>query len=799
MASTIQIKRGTGSAVPSGLLDGELALNLDNGKLYYGSGSASVNNFRFTNLTAENYIVSSSVTNITTQELSGSTVFGNSSDDTHTFTGAITASGNISASGIQNILGGLTIPGNGGLTVEGNTTLGALNNVDTTHITASGNISASGDVIGLTGSFDHLAIGDTIGRAGDPDTKILFTNDDINITVGGVNMIDFTEGGSDEITFNEEGVNLDVRIEGNADTDLFFTNAGTDRVGIGTNTPGEKLEVIGNISSSGRIVGNRVYPNGYDGSSLPFITTAGGQIQSSTGFSGTHITASGNISSSGTIVGSNLSGTNTGDQNISNLAITGSNVLFGNVTASGNISASGTIISNTMILGGNRFRLENDNFDIMDGGLEVNGNVTASGNVSATQFHVGTTPTIFESFGALTFGNASNTALILGSAITLGFGAVPVNASGLVSFTGNVQLGNAATDIVSISSSIFLDNNITASGNISSSGTLIGGALQITPTNTSEDAGHFITMQKSGHNLTNTTNGLSFNPSTDLMEIGGNLLISPTNISNLVSLSTTHITASGNISSSGDVTAAVNDNGGFKLGSANALSADANNILYLGNNATWSQIKYGRQNADQHTFVGALTASGEISSSNKITAATASVDVLTGTGGASGLEVTGFVSSSTSVVAKTGSFDTSTNQLAIIPFLYLGNGGSPTETYIPIVSTTDSTNDQAYTLIHSPYDGMVRKVMIRWVAGNAGTTTITVRGGDNSSSDIDDADDIIEQYVVSGANATNQIYEFPFSASFSKKDFVAVTVTQGHTTTNNYIAGTIALTYDTST
>ena len=89
--------------------------------------------------------------------------------------------------------------------------------------------------------------------------------------------------------------------------------------------------------------------------------------------------------------------------------------------------------------------------------------------------------------------------------------------------------------------------------------------------------------------------------------------------------------------------------------------------------------------------------------------------------------------------------------------------------------------------------------MIRWVAGNAGTTTITVRGGDNSSTDIDDADDIIEQYVVSGANAANQIYEFPFSASFSKKDFVAVTVTQGHTTTNNYVAGTIALTYDTST
>lgn len=59
-----------------------------------------------------------------------------------------------------------------------------------------------------------------------------------------------------------------------------------------------------------------------------------------------HITASGNISASGTIVGSNLSGTNTGDQNISNLAVTGSDVLFRNITSSANISASNNITAN---------------------------------------------------------------------------------------------------------------------------------------------------------------------------------------------------------------------------------------------------------------------------------------------------------------------------------------------------------------------------------------------------------------------------------------------------------------------
>ena len=54
MASTIQLKTGTGSAVPSSLTQGEVAINVDNGLIYYGSGS--VNSVKqldaFTNITA---------------------------------------------------------------------------------------------------------------------------------------------------------------------------------------------------------------------------------------------------------------------------------------------------------------------------------------------------------------------------------------------------------------------------------------------------------------------------------------------------------------------------------------------------------------------------------------------------------------------------------------------------------------------------------------------------------------------------------------------------------------------------
>ena len=218
MATTIQIKRGTGSAVPSGLEDGELAINLDNGKLFFGSGSTSINSFRFENLTAENYIVSSSVTNITTQELSGSTNFGNSSDDTHTFTGNITASGDISASG--------------------NITVNSLNS--TTAITAS-----------------NISIGANIIHTGDPDTAITF----------GVNSIRLLAGG--ELLYDAKSTGLDISrgITSSADISASGTITANSFTGNGLSIDGP--------SNAHIEVGE--YPVGYDTLALNtvFITGSG--------------------------------------------------------------------------------------------------------------------------------------------------------------------------------------------------------------------------------------------------------------------------------------------------------------------------------------------------------------------------------------------------------------------------------------------------------------------------------------------------------------------------------------------
>jgi hypothetical protein len=45
--------------------------------------------------------------------------------------------------------------------------------------------------------------------------------------------------------FNEQGLDADFRVEGDTDANLLFVDASTDRVGIGTNAPGAKLEVRG--------------------------------------------------------------------------------------------------------------------------------------------------------------------------------------------------------------------------------------------------------------------------------------------------------------------------------------------------------------------------------------------------------------------------------------------------------------------------------------------------------------------------------------------------------------------------
>jgi hypothetical protein len=62
------------------------------------------------------------------------------------------------------------------------------------------------------------------------------------------------DGGVRDVIINEGGQDIDFRIEGDSDTALFFTDASSDRIGIGTTSPTTKLDVSGSITVADDII-----------------------------------------------------------------------------------------------------------------------------------------------------------------------------------------------------------------------------------------------------------------------------------------------------------------------------------------------------------------------------------------------------------------------------------------------------------------------------------------------------------------------------------------------------------------
>ena len=245
-------------------------------------------------LKAQSYIVSESIINVS----SGSTVFGDSADDSHNFNGAITASGGISSSKIRT--GGrvassaFDIACIGSIDTDGEMSCTGFSNSSTTslggrvdifgassyvqtpsyvsasqlissgHITASGNIRASsiltnGTITGLSGSITHLVNVNTshvtasgnISASGDIIADDTFTT---NLTLNP----------SDDSIFKIFGIDLTTithEFHGRGNSHSFLAIPTTQNLGIGLNndeTPQAKLHVSGNISASGDLIVNNI-------------------------------------------------------------------------------------------------------------------------------------------------------------------------------------------------------------------------------------------------------------------------------------------------------------------------------------------------------------------------------------------------------------------------------------------------------------------------------------------------------------------------------------------------------------
>ena len=78
--------------------------------------------------------------------------------------------------------------------------------------------------------------------------------DKFNVATGGVERMEL----GSQTVFNEDGADVDFRIEGDTDANLFYVDAGNDRIGITTNSPEELLD-LGNDVQINLKIGGRCY------------------------------------------------------------------------------------------------------------------------------------------------------------------------------------------------------------------------------------------------------------------------------------------------------------------------------------------------------------------------------------------------------------------------------------------------------------------------------------------------------------------------------------------------------------
>jgi hypothetical protein len=153
----------------------------------------------------------------------------------------------------------------GALTVRGGNGANSSNPRGTN---PGGNLTLhGGDHAGATGTQGTQAAGNVTLRGGD---KTAGTGNGGSVTISGGTSVGGTAGSiiantagverlriknATEVVVNDTGVDFDFRVEGDTDANLVFVDASADKVGIGTATPAEKLEVSGNIKvTSGDVI-----------------------------------------------------------------------------------------------------------------------------------------------------------------------------------------------------------------------------------------------------------------------------------------------------------------------------------------------------------------------------------------------------------------------------------------------------------------------------------------------------------------------------------------------------------------
>ncbi|TSC79615.1 MAG: hypothetical protein G01um101425_546 [Candidatus Peregrinibacteria bacterium Gr01-1014_25] len=154
---------------------------------------------------------------------------------TSSFSGGVLRLGDsryVNTSG-DSMTGALSISVTGGS--QGTLGLRVSNTASGSHVHAEQGLSSSGSLV-----FEGTGSGRALNLAGG------------NITFSNLGAL----------VFNENGIDVDARFEGDTDANLVFFDASTDRVGIGTNAPKTKLAVVGTISGTTLATSNGISASG---------------------------------------------------------------------------------------------------------------------------------------------------------------------------------------------------------------------------------------------------------------------------------------------------------------------------------------------------------------------------------------------------------------------------------------------------------------------------------------------------------------------------------------------------------
>ena len=417
------------------------------------TGTLSASNVETSNLTVSNRLSGGTIS-VSNIEATANLVVGGPADITGTLSvgGSLTGASSTVTGQVQ----GATVSSTGHVIATGSLT-GASSTVtgqvQGATVSSTGHVIATGSVTGTTVNTPTLVVSNDAQITGNLTVSGGLVT--ITSTTTGTNQINITNNGTGPaLIAKQTGAQPIVNFLDDSASALFISGGeltGKDGfVGLGTETPQERLDVQGNIVSSGTISSTNVETSNLTVTNFHSVT-------------GT-LTAS-NIATSNLTVSNRLSG---GTISVSNVEATANLVVGGPVNITGTLSAGGSLTGPSVTVSG-----------------QVQGaTVSSTGQVVATGSLTGASATVT---GQVQGATVSSTGQVIATGSLTGASATvtgqvqgaTVSSTGQVIATGSLTGASATVTGQVRGSTISSTGNVNATGNVVATGSLTGASATV--------------------------------------------------------------------------------------------------------------------------------------------------------------------------------------------------------------------------------------------------------------------------------------------------------------------------------